>query len=296
MGTAAVTTARAGGRATLAAIMPLVLTAAAYAILFAKPALMLADDWWNNPEAGHGLLLFPVSLWLVWRSGLRAGWQANRALGLAIIAAAALLRVAAELGAELYTMRMSMLGAAFGLVVFHFGLRQLLAWWLPALLLILSVPLPELVVSSIALPLQFKASQMGAALLEWRHVPVRLTGNIILLPGHQLFVTEACSGLRSLTALVAIGVLMGGLWLKHPITRVLLVAAAIPIAIFINGIRVFLTGFLVYFVDPALGDGFMHLTEGWLLFLVSFALVGAAAWMFHVVERAILSRRETQHA
>jgi EpsI family protein len=32
-----------------------------------------------------------------------------------------------------------------------------------------------------------------------RHVPVRLAGNVIQLPGRTLFVTEACSGLRSLT-------------------------------------------------------------------------------------------------
>ena len=43
---------------------------------------------------------------------------------------------------------------------------------------------------------------MGAALLEMRNVPVLLTGNVIRLPGQELFVTEACSGLRSLTALI----------------------------------------------------------------------------------------------
>ena len=44
---------------------------------------------------------------------------------------------------------------------------------------------------------------MGAALLEWRNIPVELNGNVIQVPGRQLFVTEACSGLRSLTALVS---------------------------------------------------------------------------------------------
>ena len=54
---------------------------------------------------------------------------------------------------------------------------------------------------------------------------------------------------------------------------------AIPIAIVINGVRVFMTGFLVFFVSPELGEGFMHLTEGWLLFLVSLASLGALAWL-----------------
>jgi exosortase len=131
---------------------------------------------------------------------------------------------------------------------------------------------------------------MGAALLEMRNVPVRLTGNVILLPGRQLFVTEACSGLRSLTALLSMSVLLGALVLRSPFSRIGLVALAIPVAIFINGIRVFLTGFLVYFVSPSFGEGFMHMTEGWLLFLVSLSILGAAAWVGSRAERFIANR------
>jgi exosortase/archaeosortase family protein len=63
------------------------------------------------------------------------------------------------------------------------------------------------------------------------------------------------------------------------------VAAAIPVAILLNGIRVFLSGFLVYFVDPRLGDGFMHLTEGWLIFVVAFAILGGIAWVVSRIEQ-----------
>jgi len=263
----------------------------AFAVFFAKPAQLLLRDWWNNPEAGHGLLLFPVALWLAWRTGLVPTRAANRWLGTALLLGATLLRIASDLAAELYTMRMSMVGGLIGVIVFYYGVRQALAWWLPLMLVALSVPFPELITSALALPLQFKASQMGAALLEWRRVPVQLAGNIISIPGQQLFVTEACSGLRSLTALLSLGVLMGGIWLKQPITRVLLLAITIPIAILINGFRVFLTGFLVYYVDPSLGDGFLHLTEGWLLFVVSFAFIGMVAYTARVMESIVARRR-----
>jgi exosortase len=149
---------------------------------------------------------------------------------------------------------------------------------------VLAVPLPVVVLSSIAFPLQLKASQMGAALLEWRQIPVMLNGNVIHLPGRTLFVTEACSGLRSLASLLSLGVLIGGLWLKWPVMRMLLVLLAIPVAMMLNGVRVFLTGFLVYFVDPALGEGFMHMTEGWIIFVVAFLILGAIAWLLVQVE------------
>ena len=252
--------------------------ALAFVVLFAHPIRLLASDWWNNPEAGHGLLLAPLAVWLAWKRGFVAERRPQVVLGSVVLLGAVLLRYMSGLAAEVFTMRASALGALGGLVIFTLGWRQLVRWWLPATLLLLSIPLPTIVTNALALPLQFQASKMGAELLEWRHIPVRLSGNVILLPGHRLFVTEACSGLRSLTALLSLGVLVGGLWLRFPLTRIALLALAIPVAVLINGVRVFLTGFLVYFVSPELGDGFMHMTEGWLLFIVAFGMLGLLAW------------------
>jgi exosortase len=274
--------------------MALVLVGLAFAALFARPAALLVQDWWNDPEAGHGLLLAPAALWLAWRRGLVPDRTPNPALGLGIVGAAVAFRLAAELAAEFFVMRGAMVLGLAGLVVYYLGFRQARAWWLPIMLLALSVPLPELIRSSLALPLQFKASELGASLLDWRHVPVRLAGNVIQIPGHRLFVTEACSGLRSLTALLSLALLIGGIWFRRPALRVTLILLTIPIAVGINGIRVFLTGFLVYFVDPKLGEGFMHLTEGWLLFVVSFALVGVVAAGLSVVDRWWTARRKVE--
>jgi exosortase len=274
------------------ALLPLIATALTFAVLFAKPFNMLVRDWWTMPEAGHGLLLAPVAIWLAWRSGIDASSRPNRILGVVLLVMAVLIRFAAGLAAELFTMRGSMVLALAGLTVYQFGFRQLMRWWLPFALICLSIPLPELVTQAIALPLQFKASQMGAALLEMRNVPVRLTGNIIHLPGRELFVTEACSGLRSLTALLSMAVLLGALVLRTPAARIVLLLLAIPVAIVINGLRVFLTGFLVFFVSPSFGEGFMHLTQGWLLFLVSMGILACIAWVSSLAERWAARRTE----
>jgi exosortase len=277
-------------------LAPVLLAAAAFLILFANPLRLLAIDWWSDPDAGHGLLLAPLSLWLAWRSGIVTEARPQRILGGLLLGGSVLLRYLAGLAAEMFTMRLSIVGALVGILLFVYGWRQVMRWWLPILLFTLSIPLPAIITNAIALPLQFKASQMGAALLEARHVPVRLTGNVIMLPGgHRLFVTEACSGLRSLTALLSLGVLIGGLWLKYPVSRVILLALAIPVAVLINGVRVFLTGFLVFFVSPALGEGFMHVTEGWLMFIVAFAILGLFAWVAGQLESSFRARK-VQHA
>lgn len=266
--------------------------AIAFTLLFAGPIAKLATDWWVEPDAGHGLLLAPLAAYLAWKAGVRPDAVGQRVLGSSMLLVAVLLRYVGGLAAELFTMRTALVLAIFGLIVFYLGARQILHWWLPLTLFVLAVPLPVVVLSSIAFPLQLKASQIGAALLEWRNIPVFLNGNVIHLPGRTLFVTEACSGLRSLASLISLGVLIGGLWLKWPINRLLLVLLALPVAMVLNGIRVFLTGFLVYFVDPSLGEGFMHMTEGWIIFVIAFGILGAMAWLMARVEN--LRRKDVE--
>lgn len=268
-----------------------VATALTFLALFAEPLVETARTWWSDPEAGHGLLLAPLAVWLAWQRGRVSEGRAQPGIGLAMLVAAVLFRYVSALAAEAFVGRAAMFLALGGVVVWGWGVRQLVHWWLPVLLLALSVPLPDIVIGALALPLQFKASEMGAALLAWRGIPVHLDGNVIRLPGHDLFVTEACSGLRSLTALLSLGVLLGGLLLKSPLARVAIVALSIPVAVVINGVRVFITGFLVVFVDPRLAEGFSHLTEGWLLFIVAFAILGAITWGALAVEERILARR-----
>jgi exosortase len=215
---------------------------------------------------------------------MERAWRPAPWAGGVLLAGAVGVRFLSELAAELFTMRLALVTAAAGLLLWYVGWRQLRRWWLPLSLVALSIPLPDLLVTRVALPLQFTASQIGAALLAWRDIPVRLSGNVIRLPGQELFVAEACSGLRSLTALVALSVLVGGLLLRSVPGRLLLLGAAIPVAVLLNGLRVFLTGFLVTVVDPRLGEGFLHLTEGWLIFVVALGILAALAYAVGAVE------------
>ena len=263
-------------------------TVALFVILFAEPAQLLASAWWNDPNSGHGLLLAPIAVWLALRSGVSPDARPNRVLGVAVLIFAVVSRYAAELASELFVMRGSLLVGVAGLVIWYSGMRQVMRWWLSFTILALSVPIPEVILNSVALPLQFIASRIGATLLEWRNIPVMLSGNVIRIPGQELFVAEACSGLRSLTALTSLGVLMGALQLNRWWLRLLLVALTIPVAIVINGLRVFLTGFLVLYVSPEMGQGFMHTSEGMVMFGGAFVVTGIIALLMSQFETRVL--------
>jgi len=263
-----------------------------FSALYAKPAYLLVRDWTNfdNPDSGTGLLLAPLAFWFAFQTGLKATRKPAIALAVAFLLASIGLRYVSDLAAELFTMRVSMLIGAAGVILWFFGVKQLLAWWLPFVLLGLAIPLPELVIAKLTAPLQLVASRIGASLIEWRNIPVLLNGNVIRIPGHDLFVAEACSGLRSLTALVNLGVLLGAMLLAKPWSRVTLLVLAVPMAILINGFRIFLTAFLVFFVSPEAGSGFMHTTEGWLMFVIAFASLGAVASLLLFIEGKLARR------
>jgi exosortase len=260
---------------------------------FAPVILGLVQAWLNLPDAAHGILIAPVAGWLAWRSGVVSDVRPARWTGAAIVVLAVVVNLLGRVaGVETIPRAAFLLGIA-GLTLWYAGWKQVFAWWLPFLLLALTIPLPESIIASLTLPLQEMAARMGASMLSWRHIPVLLAGNVIRLPGHTLFVSEACSGLRSLTALLSMAILVGALFLRYPVSRILMVALAVGLAIFVNGIRIFLTGFLVFFVDPKLGEGFMHITEGYLLFIVSLSILAALTWLFLYFERRIGG---TQHA
>ena len=263
------------------------ITAGLFLACFAPVLAGLIKAWISLPDAAHGLLIAPVAVWLAVRDGPVPDPRPARWIGAAIILLAVFANLFGRVAGVETIPRAAFWIGLVGLTMWFAGWRQIVAWWLPFVLLGLTIPLPESIIASLTLPLQEVAAKMGAGLLSTRHIPVLLTGNVIRLPGHTLFVSEACSGLRSLTALLSMAILVGALFLRYPLSRVLMVALSVALAIFVNGIRIFMTGFLVFFVDPKLGEGFMHLTEGYLLFLVSLAILAFLTWIFLKVERRI---------
>ncbi|MES1259965.1 MAG: archaeosortase/exosortase family protein, partial [Gemmatimonadota bacterium] len=83
--------------------IPALLAGLAFVILFATPFRSLVTQWWNDPDAGHGLLLFPVALWLAWREGIDPDARREVKWGAAMIVMAVLARALGSAAAELFT-------------------------------------------------------------------------------------------------------------------------------------------------------------------------------------------------
>ena len=236
----------------------------------------LVRDWREDPNFSHGFFVPLFSAFVVWERRQRLWQMVARpaaGMGLLIMAGALAVLLVGVLGAELFLSRTSMILLLTGMVVYYLGWAHLRAVAFPLAFLLFMVPLPSIVLNEITFPLQFLASGLASSLLPWIGVPVLREGNVIKLAAMSLEVAEACSGIRSLTTLIVLAIIYGHVMEPRRWARMVLIAAAVPIAVIANALRILGTGACVQYWDPEKAEGFFHIFSGWIVFMVSVALL-----------------------
>ena len=243
--------------------------------LYSSILVHLAKQWLNDPNFSHGFFVPAFSLFVLWQNRAQFAREPCEpsSWGLLIVTFALCLLAIGVLGAELFLSRISLPLLIAGLVISFRGWRLFRAVLFPWAFLILMIPIPAIVFTQITFPLQILASKVAALLLPIAGVPVLREGNVIYLPALPLEIAEACSGIRSLLSLGALAIIYGYLSETRVWVRVVLALASIPIAVAANSLRIVGTGLLVQYWDPDKAEGFFHTFSGWLIFVVSLAML-----------------------
>jgi exosortase len=127
-------------------------------------------------------------------------------------------------------------------------------------------------------------SAIGAdVLMNALGIDVERVGNVLTIhfadgTSHPLNVAEACSGMRTLMAFLAIGVAMAALGLSTWWQRAALVIAGIPISLFVNILRVTSLG-LLSIIDPNMSAGEFHSMVGLVWLVPAFLMFLGAMWV-----------------
>lgn len=238
----------------------------------------LASQWWTDPAASYGILIPPVAVWITWirRREILSIPAAGDLRGLWLTAAACLLLVFGKLAAEYFVTRISFVVALAGIAWTFWGSARLRELAFPFILLATMVPIPTLIYNAAAGPLQLFASSVATGIAQSLGVSVFRDGNIIHLAGTSLGVEEACSGLRSLSAMAVASLLLGYIEELPVAGRIALFLWSVPLAIAINVMRIAGTAVIAdYRVEYALG--FYHMFSGWLVFIAGFGLLWLTA-------------------
>lgn len=233
--------------------------------------VLLVTRWNSDPNYSHGFLVPVVSLYLAYqavceRAENRMALLPKDRTGMAVGSAVVLLGLAFRLGTvvlpSLILKSVSLLIVLSGLVLLVGGRVWWRLLWPSLLFAVFMIPLPSAIYSRIAFPLQLFVSNISAVIMEIVGVPVHRDGNLIHLPGQVMHVAEACSGLRQLTAFIAIST-CAALMMRRPIWyRLALLASSIPIAVLINIIRVTGTGLILRYGNASWTEGSLHTLEG----------------------------------
>ena len=245
---------------------------AAFLILYLPILIDLVSDWYHDPNYSHGFLIVPVSAWLIWkkRAVLKTIPLETGKWGLPVTIASLALFIVGTAGAEFFTTRVSMVGLLFGITLYLAGPRFLREIWFAFFFLLFMIPVPYIIYYSATFPLQLLGSKIAAGVLGVIGIPHLRQGNIIHLSNnYSLEVAEACSGLRSLVTLLALGALLSYLTLKTKWKAMTLFLATIPIAIAANIFRITVTAIGAYGISRKIAEDFLHELSGTIVFMFS---------------------------
>lgn len=241
-------------------------------LCYAPILYRMGVQWAVDENMGHGFFVPVVAAFVAWqrRDELLTTERQPNFWGLVIVCFAALVELAATLGAELFTARLSFVIALFGTVLYLGGTRWIKILLFPFSLLLFMIPIPAIIYSTLTLKLQTLASELGEMLITAMGIPVLREGNTLKLPSQTLDIAEACSGIRSLLSLLFLSLVYSYFMDKKVWMRWALLIATVPIAIGANGIRVAMTGLLSE-IDVKLASGVYHEIEGYIVFIVALA-------------------------
>lgn len=238
-------------------------------LAFGGPLLELVHRWYSQEEYSHGFLIPLIVAWLIWsrRDAIVASVGEPSWSGPALILLAAVMHVLGKLSSLFILSQVGFVVALIGIVLGLGGYSLLRVMFLPIIFLLFAIPLPYFIDSVLSYRLQLISSGLGTAFIRLFQIPVFREGNVIDLGAYQLQVVEACSGLRYLYPLMTLGFL-AAYFFQAPIwQRAVIFLSTIPITIVMNSLRIGIVGILVDNFGPQDADGFLHMFEGWVIFL-----------------------------
>ena len=251
-----------------------VATAAAVIFVYLPVFAHAVDVWRLDQEFSFGFLLPPVSLGLAaWRwQELVAARSAGPAASLLVLAAGLLLLVAGTRSDVHALAAVSFLPVVLGSVAYLYGVATARLIVLPTLLLTGGLSLYRGLLSSVGFALQQLTAGAAAGAAAGLGVPVRRSGMDIFAGNVHLVVSQACSGMDSLLALLCLGLTFTGLARAPLVRRAVLIALVLPIILAANVLRVTLVLVLLQPLGRAAAEGLLHDLLSASLFVAATAL------------------------
>ncbi len=236
---------------------------------------------WGSEDYNYCYLVPVVILYMIWekRDAIKRLPVQVSGFGFLLFLPALALFWLGELGGEYLTLYLSAWLVVMASVWIHAGWARFKVILFPLMMIPAMFPLPNFFHSRLSLKLKLLSSQIGVEMMQLAGMSAYREGNVIDLGFTQLQVVDACSGLRYLFPIIILGLLLAWFFRAPFWKRLLLVLSTLPLIILTNSIRIAATGFLYESFGSKVAEGFFHDFSGWLIFMVTLALLLLEMWL-----------------
>lgn len=253
----------------------------------------MSTIWQTNGDWSHGYIIPLFSLYYLYMrrdrvpTALPGMPHVSRIIGAAIILGAfAILLFNTFVSPAEYPKRLSLVATIMGVVLMTAGWPMARWSWFAVAFLLFAVPLPQHLYVQMTMPLRYIAANVSSALLNLiPEMEAQARGALVeyvyqTKPG-TLDIEQACSGIRLMMTMMALGVAMAFVSERPVWQRLTMILACVPIAIFCNIVRVTTTGFMVVFGREDLARGVWHTMLGLAMLFIAFGLYGALSYILN---------------
>lgn len=266
---------------------PLIHLALAWTMLLAALAPVAADmarQFWDSSTYNHMLFVPVIIGWLVamrWpelqKLEPRAFWP-----GLLPLGGALFLWLLGNLSGTALAEHLALVLALQSAVLLILGPRVVAGLVFPIAYAFFMVPFGDELVPT----LQMITAELAIALVHWSGVPAQINGVFIDTPVGLFEVAEACSGVKFLIAMAALGSLAAHVCFCSNRRRAVFMAVALVLPILANGVRAWGTIYIAQSQGIAFAAGFDHVFYGWVFFALVMGALLAGSWRFFDRPRA----------
>jgi exosortase len=240
--------------------------------LYAPLVPGLVQDWSAFPSLSHGFAIPFIAAYLIWSrlDRLKATPIDPSFWGLPVFVLGLGTFAMGRAVDEVFVARVSLPVTLLGLAMLLAGLKVTKGVWFGIAYLAFMVPLPYITLKILTTRSRFLDATASSHLLGWLGVPVYRDGVFLHLPNVILEVTDDCSSVPAIAALLSLGVVYACLVRRPLVARAALILATVPLAIGANIIRITFTAAAAYYVGLWTLGSVHHKFAGTLNFLLTF--------------------------
>ena len=250
------------------------LTAAAFVVTFFPAMIELVEKWSKSEDYTHAFFTVPIIAYIFWieRPNLQKT-SGNTALSLPLVAGSLifyLLALQMQIPTAIF---LALALTIVSIIIYIYGVRSLRHMTIPLVLLLFILPIPNQILSTVTASLQMNVSKASEVIIQLFNIPLFREGNVLHIPEKTFQVVEACSGIRSLISLTTLSLIFSYFAQNRLWATAALFLFSVPVAIFINIIRIVSLVVLYHFYHIDLSVGTAHTLTGLILFLGGLILI-----------------------